>query len=108
MKIAIYNIKDYEKSLFTTMGHKHNLVFVAEALSLATIEKAKGCDGVCCFVTDCLNKDIVNTLADFGIKLIALRSAGFDHVDLTAARLAGITVSNITAFEQGNPINQIF
>jgi len=71
---------------------------VPEALSLTTIEKATGCDGVCCFVTDCLNKDIINTLAGYGIKLIALRSAGFDHVDLTAARLAGITVVRVPKY----------
>ncbi|MDP3705867.1 MAG: 2-hydroxyacid dehydrogenase [Legionellaceae bacterium] len=98
MKVAIYNIKDYEKPLFTTMGHQHNLVFVTEALSLTTIEKSKGCDAVCCFVTDCLNKDIINTLADYEIKLIALRSAGFDHVDLTAAQLTGITVVRVPKY----------
>lgn len=80
------------------MGHKHDLVFVTETLSKTTIEKAKGCDALCCFVTDCLNKDTINTLASYGIKLIALRSAGFDHVDLTAARLAGITVVRVPKY----------
>ena len=98
MKVAVYNIKSYETSLFTTMGHQHNLVFVSEALSQATIEKAKGCEALCCFVTDCLNKDVINTLASYGIKLIALRSAGFDHVDLTAARLAGISVVRVPKY----------
>ena len=98
MKVVIYNIKDYEKPLFTTMAHKHNLAFVTEALSMTTIEKAKGCDAICCFVTDCLNTDIINTLAGYGIKVIALRSAGFDHVDLTAARLAGITVVRVPKY----------
>ncbi|MCX7115108.1 MAG: 2-hydroxyacid dehydrogenase [Gammaproteobacteria bacterium] len=98
MKVAIYNIKNYEKPLFTTMSLQHKLIFVSEALSLTTIDKAKGCDAICCFVTDCLNKDIINTLAGYGIKLIALRSTGFDHVDLTAARLAGITVVNVPKY----------
>lgn len=98
MKVAIYNIKEYESPLFTTMNHKHNVVFLTEALSMTTIEKAKGCDAVCCFVTDCLNRDIINTLASYGIKLIALRSAGFDHVDLAAARLAGITVVRVPKY----------
>lgn len=98
MKIAIYNTKDYERTIFNTLEHKHNLVFVTEALSLATIEKAKGCDGISCFVTDCLNSAIINKLASNKIKLIALRSAGFDHVDLTAARLAGITVVRVPKY----------
>jgi D-lactate dehydrogenase len=98
MKIAIYNIKDYEKPIFNTMRDKHHFVFVTEALSLTTIDKAKGCDGVCCFVTDCLNKDVINALASDGIQFIALRSAGFDHVDLTAAQLAGITVVRVPKY----------
>jgi len=98
MNVVIYNIKAYEKPLFTTMGKMHNLLFVAEALSLATVEKAKGYDAVCCFVTDCLNKDVINTLANQGIKLIALRSAGFDHVDLAAAELAGVTVVRVPKY----------
>lgn len=95
MKVVIYNIKDYEKALFSTIGSEHQLIFVTEALSLTTVEKAKGCDAVCCFVTDCLNSDVIHILADYGIKLIALRSAGFDHVDLSAACSAGITVVRV-------------
>jgi len=98
MKVAIYNIKDYERPLFTTLNHEHNLVLITEALSLATVEKANGFDAVCCFVTDSLNKEIINRLASYGIKLIALRSAGFDHVDLTAAGLEGITVVRVPKY----------
>ncbi len=71
---------------------------MAEPLSLTTVEKAKGFDGICCFVTDCLKKDIINTLKSYGIQLIALRSAGFDHVDLATARLAGITVVRVPKY----------
>ena len=98
MKIAIFNVQDYEKPLYNQMHHQHTLVFISEALSLATIDKAKGFDGVCCFVTDCLNQAIINQLEIFGVKLIALRSAGFDHVDLTTARLAGITVVRVPKY----------
>ncbi|PJD96842.1 MAG: hydroxyacid dehydrogenase [Legionella sp.] len=98
MKIAIYNTKDYERVIFNTIEHKHNFVFMTEPLSLTTVEKAKGFDGISCFVTDCLNSAIINKLADYKIKLIALRSAGFDHVDLDAARLAGITVVRVPKY----------
>ena len=98
MKVAIYNTKSYEKPLFTTINHKHHLAFFTEALSLVTVEKAQGFDALCCFVTDCLNREIINKLASYGIKLIALRSAGFDHVDLTAAQLAGITVVRVPKY----------
>lgn len=98
MKIAIYNTKDYERTIFNTVEHKHNLVFMTEALSLTTIENAKGFDGISCFVTDCLNSAIINKLASYKIKLIALRSAGFDHVDLDAAQSAGITVVRVPKY----------
>ena len=80
------------------MNHKHTLVFLTQALSVETIAKAEGCDAICCFVTDCLNKDMINRLSGLGIKLIALRSAGFDHVDLNAARTAGITVVRVPKY----------
>ena len=98
MKIAIYNTKNYEQTIFNTIEHKHHLVFVTEALSLTTIAKAKGCDGISCFVTDRLDSAIINKLASYKIKVIALRSAGFDHVDLVAARLAGITVVRVPKY----------
>jgi D-lactate dehydrogenase len=98
MKIAIYNTKDYERPIFNTVEHPHHLVFMKEALSLSTIEQAKGFDGICCFVTDCLNSTIINKLASYNIKLIALRSAGFDHVDLDAARAAGITMVRVPKY----------
>ena len=98
MKVAIYNIKDYEKPIFMKMGHQHQLLFITEALSMTSVAVAKGCDVVCCFVTDCLNKDMIETLHSYGIRLIALRSTGFDHVDLKAARDAGITVVHVPKY----------
>ena len=98
MKIALYNIKDYEKPLFTKMAQQHQLVFFTEQLSMATVDKTKGFDGICCFVTDCLNQEIMNHLASNGIQLIALRSAGYDHVDLAAAQAAGITVVRVPKY----------
>jgi D-lactate dehydrogenase len=98
MDIVVYNVKDYEKKFFNLAGKKHNLCFVPEALSLETVHKVKGYEGVCCFVTDCLNSAIITKLAEYGIKIIALRSAGFDHVDLEAAKTSGITVVRVPKY----------
>lgn len=98
MNIIVYNTKNYERTTFNALECQHNLVFITEPLSLATIEKAKGFDGIACFVTDCLNSTIIKKLANYKIKLIALRSAGFDHVDLDAARMAGITVVRVPKY----------
>ena len=98
MKVAIYNVKDYEKAFFNAIPHPHELVYIPESLSLLSVDKAKGCEAICCFVTDCLNKDVIEHLAGEGIKLIALRSAGFDHVDLVAAKQAGVSVVRVPKY----------
>ena len=98
MKVTIFNIKDYEKPFFMKFAKKEQFVYLPEALSLATVNKVKGSEAICCFVTDCLNRDVINKLADFGVKLIALRSAGFDHVDIAAANEAGITVVRVPKY----------
>ncbi len=97
-KIALYNSKAYETPLFKAMVQAHHFTFIPEALSLTTLEKAKGCDAISCFVTDCLNQEVMYALARQGISLIALRCSGFDHVDLTAANDAGITVVHVPSY----------
>jgi len=97
MKIIVYSIKEHEKPFFNTQ-HTHQFVFIPDELSLTTIAQAKGFDGVCCFVTDNINSDIIHTLASYGIRFIALRSTGFDHVDIAAAKLAGISVVHVPQY----------
>lgn len=98
MKIAVYSTKNYEKMAFSALQHKHQLTFIEESLSVASIDKARGLEGVCCFVTDLLDATVIRALSQMGIKLIALRSAGFDHVDLEAAKCAGITVVRVPQY----------
>ncbi|MDP3559355.1 MAG: 2-hydroxyacid dehydrogenase [Legionellaceae bacterium] len=98
MKVAIYSIKDYEKTLFDAAEQPHTLVFIRDTLSLSTVHLAAGCDAICCFVTDDLNSEVIKKLSDLGVKLIALRSAGFDHVDLAATKHAGITVVRVPQY----------
>ena len=98
MKVLVYSTKDYEKTAFSRVESHHHLVFTQESLSLSTVDKAAGYDVVCCFVTDCLQKDVIHKLASHGVKLIALRSVGFDHVDLDAAQVAGITIVRVPKY----------
>ena len=98
MKIAVYNCKDYEIPLFNASQHSHEFLLLKDPLSLSTIHYAEGCEGIACFVTDCLNADVINHLGRLGIKLIALRSAGFDHVDLDAASTEGICVVRVPRY----------
>src|SRR3990167_2481308 len=99
MKIAFYSAKQYEIEAILTFNHsQHDIHFIPNALSDNTAYLSENYDAVCCFVTDCVNATVIEKLANNGIKLIALRSAGFDHVDLTAAKKQGITVVNVPQY----------
>jgi D-lactate dehydrogenase len=98
MDIAIYSTKEYEKKYLTQANKKHNLHFIDEMLSIETVNMAKGYPGICCFVTDILDKTIIEKLAMLGVKLITLRSAGYDHVALDVATSLGVTVVNVPQY----------
>jgi D-lactate dehydrogenase len=98
MKVAFYSSKNYEIESFNKANTEHTLIFIPEELSEQTISKSQGCDAVCCFVTDNLNSHHIQLLANNHVKLIARRSAGFDHVDLAAAKAAGITVVRVPKY----------
>lgn len=96
MKILIYSSQEFEKNYFNKFNAgQHQLDFTADSLSLETVHKAKGYEGVCCFVADSLEENIILKLSELGIKLIALRSAGYDHVDMVAAKKCGMTVVRV-------------
>ncbi len=99
MKIVVYSTKNYEKYYFDEVNRgQHQLLFIADKLSLETIEKAQGYEGICCFVIDCLNQQVIMKLAARGIKLIALRSTGYDHVDMAAAKIHNIAVVRVPKY----------
>lgn len=82
MKVAIFSVQSYERPFFEKANHsQHELVFIEEPLSLSTVSHAQSCEAVCCFVLDDLNADVLKALAKERVKLVALRSAGYDHVD---------------------------
>lgn len=87
MKIAFFSSHKFEQnSISIANNNKHEIVFIEESLSEKTIPLAKGCDGICIFVNDKTDALILQQLHQIGIKYIALRSAGFNHVDLIQAK----------------------
>lgn len=99
MQIIVYSTKNYEHEYLTKYNiHGYDLIFVEQDLSLNTADLAQGCIGCCCFVTDDLSKKVIDKLAIMGIKFIVLRSAGYDHVDLTAAKNNNITVMRVPKY----------
>jgi D-lactate dehydrogenase len=100
MNIAFFSYKSYDKEWFDKhveeTGFKINYFRVK--LDAATARYARGADVVCAFVNDDLSKEVIDILSDIGIKMIALRCAGFNNVDLEAAAEKGIPVYRVPEY----------
>lgn len=97
MHLAFFSTKPYDRRFFTAANQTagHTIAFLEPRLTPATASLARGHPAVCAFVNDLLNAEVLEALHAGGTRLIALRSAGYNHVDLTAARRLGLTVVNV-------------
>lgn len=99
MKIALFSAKDYEKDLFReALGQEHEISFFKNQLRAGTAVLAEGHDVVVSFVNDCLNRECLSQLKEAGVRLIALRCAGYNHVDLHAAHELGLPVVRVPEY----------
>ncbi len=100
MKVAFFNTKPYDRQSFNVANeqYQHEIIFFECHLSHETVSLAAGFAVVCIFINDNLNAEMMETLAQGGTKLIALRSAGFNHVDLAAATKFGIAIVRVPAY----------
>jgi D-lactate dehydrogenase len=100
MRVAIFSTKGYDRQGLTAANesHGHELVFFEPRLTERTAPLAAGFDAVCAFVNDELSRPVLERLASAGTRLIALRSAGFNHVDLPASEELGLTVARVPAY----------
>ncbi|HEV7332636.1 MAG TPA: 2-hydroxyacid dehydrogenase [Flavisolibacter sp.] len=100
MKIAFFSSQPYDKQFFTAHNDAHDfsLQFFDVALSQQTVGLAKNADAVCVFVNDKVDAEVISQLKQAGVKIIALRCAGFNNVDLAAAREAGLHVCRVPAY----------
>ena len=100
MKIAFFNSKSYDKEYFEQFNNDTDieLTYFDGTLNCETTELTKGFDGVCVFVNDQLNADVIEKIAENGIRLIALRCAGFNNVDLEAANKKRVKVVRVPAY----------
>lgn len=100
MKIAVFSTKTYDRKFLDkaneTVGHE--LTYFEPHLNQHTAALANGFPVVCAFVNDQLGAGVLNLLKQQGTELIALRSAGFNHVDLRRADELGITVARVPAY----------
>jgi D-lactate dehydrogenase len=100
MKVAIFSTRPYDREFLTraNAAGRHELVFHEARLDAGTAAAAEGAQAVCAFVNDRLNAETLQRLHGLGVRLIALRCAGFNHVDLPAAAALGIAVGRVPEY----------
>jgi len=100
MKVAVFSTKSYDRRFLQAANSKknHELEFFESRLNRETVAVAGGFPAVCIFVNDLLDSPTIEKLAQAGTQLIALRCAGFNNVDVSAAEKYGITVVRVPAY----------
>ena len=88
MKIAFFDTKPYDKPSFERFGEANGVTFkfFETKLNEDTAELAHGFDGVCVFVNDTVNAAVIDRLYEMGVRVVALRCAGFNNVDTQKGR----------------------
>ena len=99
MRIAFFSTHPFDREFFneSNRAHGHDIQYLEARLTTATTPLATGAPAVCAFVNDSL-RESAPALHESGVRLIALRSAGFNHVDLPQARALGLTVARVPAY----------
>ncbi len=99
-KIAFFDTKSYDREVFDKVNKDFNfeIKYFKERLSLNTVSLTQDADAVCIFVNAECDARVIERMAGYGVKLIALRCAGFNNVDIEAARKFGIKVVRVPAY----------
>jgi D-lactate dehydrogenase len=97
MRVAVFSTKPYDRRFLDRANVKsgHDLSYLEARLTAETTFGAGGAQAVCAFVNDELNADVLKRLGRQGVRLIALRCAGFNNVDLGCARELGVTIARV-------------
>ena len=100
MKIVLFDVKSYDKKHFEIANKEFGdeITYYEPALNVHTAVMAKGSDVVCPFVNCTVDKEVIDILKECGVKLIAMRSAGFNNVDYNYALKNGIPVVRVPAY----------
>jgi D-lactate dehydrogenase len=100
VRVAVFSTHTFDRQFFdeASLTRQHQLHYLEARLTLATSALAQDFPVVCAFVNDQLDATVLATLWSGGTRMIALRSAGFNHVDVTYARELGFAVSRVPAY----------
>nr|WP_192867630.1 2-hydroxyacid dehydrogenase [Thaumasiovibrio occultus] len=100
MNVAVFSSKSYDEASFKRVNANYGLQlqFNDFRLTAKTAKMAQGCEAVCAFVNDDLSAPVLERLHKEGVRLIAMRCAGFDRIDLDAAKKLGMQVVRVPAY----------
>jgi len=100
MRIAVYSTRPYDRHFLeqANAAARHELVFLEPRLDAATLAAAAGSQAVCAFVNDRLDAPVLRGLHALGVRLLVLRCAGFNHVDLPVAAELGLAVGRVPEY----------
>jgi D-lactate dehydrogenase len=98
MVISFFSTQSYDKEFFNRFNSRHELHYFDTSLNEDTAKLAKGSQAVCVFVNDKITEGVVKQLAKNGVTLIALRCAGFNNVNIAAAKAHRLTVVRVPAY----------
>ena len=100
MKIVVFDAKPYDIEFFDKWNEKFgaDITYFEEKLSLKNVMLTKYQDVVCTFVNDDLNEKVINILSKNGVRAIAVRAAGYNNIDMKAARENRVTVFRVPAY----------
>jgi len=99
MKTAIFSTRSFDRPFFENIKNSaHDLVYFHEQLSKETAYLAKDFDAIAIFTSDNANDEVLQLLHSYGVKYIAVRSVGYDHVDIQKATELKIKVANVPEY----------
>ncbi len=99
MDVAVFSTKPYDRRFMDPAASgRHRLTYFDERLTAKTAVLARGAAAVCAFVNDQVDSAALEELKVLGVRLVALRSAGFNNVDLDAAKRQAIVVARVPAY----------
>ena len=98
MIISFFSTHSYDRDFFNRFNSRHEIRYFEASLTELTAKLAHGSQAVCVFVNDKITEEVIHQLVENGVKLIALRSAGYNNVDLPAAKAHELTCVRVPAY----------
>lgn len=106
MRIAFFEVKDWEEEYLKKRLKGHLLKFSNEKLSLENAKQIKDCDAVSVFIYSKIGEQIIREIPN--LKLVTTRSTGFDHIDIEACKKQGITICNVPSYGENTVAEHTF